>query len=47
LFDSVNGLGKYTKMLLKLPRVLVKGAQLGSEFVELPIECGYLLIVSP
>jgi hypothetical protein len=47
LFDAVNGLSKYTKMLLKLPCVLVKGAQLGGEFVELPIECGYLLIVSP
>jgi hypothetical protein len=47
LFDAINGIGKYSQMLLQFPRVLVKGAQFSSEFVELPIECGYLLIICP
>jgi hypothetical protein len=47
LFDAVNGFSEYTQVLLQFPCVLVQGAQLGGEFVELPIECRYLLIISP
>ena len=47
LFDAINSFGKYAQVLLQFPGMLVKGSQLGSEFVELPIECGYLLIPCP
>ena len=47
LFDAVNSFGEHTQVLLQLPCMLVQGSQLGSKFVELPIECGYLLITCP